>query len=250
MRKFFATLFFCITLYNTAFADSYYFKKCQLTEISYGDYIVDLENNIIKVNLTLTNGTTQQFVDKIKFVTKDQIVSEFIQSSKSTNSYFQYYLDAKSKSIIKLKYKKENGIIGLDGPKIQSYCENVKADWDMSKKENIEEKKEAEFKAQQEKELIKAKKKRELELKKKEKEKNYRKISIDDKEWYPLSQASNAPTDHLKESFNEEAFEICSPSKNFDIIEQSVEVIELDETPTFGVETVVRFGIAGIIECK
>ena len=97
----------------------------------------DTENNIIKVNLTLTNGATQQLVDKIKFVTKDQIVSEFIQSSKSTNSYFQYYLDAKSKSIIKLKYKKENGIIGLDGPKIQSYCENVKADWDMSKKENI-----------------------------------------------------------------------------------------------------------------
>ena len=33
-------------------------------------------------------------------------------------------------------------------------------------------------------------------------------------------------------------------------IEKNVEVIEMDETPTFGIETVIKIGVNGVIECK
>ena len=93
-------------------------------------------------------------------------------------------------------------------------------------------------------------KKKQAELKRKEQEKNQRRISISDKKWIKLSEAANASTEHLKDLFHKRAYELCSPDENFDILEQNIEVIELDETPTFGTETVVKFGIAGIVECK
>ena len=31
---------------------------------------------------------------------------------------------------------------------------------------------------------------------------------------------------------------------------EKVEIIEMDETPTFGIETVIKLGIAGVVECK
>tara|TARA_Y100000590_G_scaffold78619_2_gene87412 strand:+ start:153 stop:902 length:750 start_codon:yes stop_codon:yes gene_type:complete len=249
MKKLLITLFFSLVLSKVTFAESYYFKNCQFSEISSGDYIIDLENNLIEVNLKLVDGTSQVLVDKIKHVTKDQVVSEFIQSSKGKDSFFQYYLDAKSKSIIKLKYKKKDGALGIDGPKIQSYCTNVKSDWDKSKKESEEEKKQKEFEKEQEKERIKAKKKKEAELKRMEKEKNYRKISINDDKWYKLSEASDVDEEYLKNLFFKEASDICA-DKNFDVIEQNIQVREIDETPAFGTETVVKFGMKGVVECK
>ena len=250
MKKVFITLFFGFILCNISFAESYYFKECQLTEKAYGDYLIDFDNNVIRVSLKATNGNYQKFTDKIKSITKDQIVSEIIQSGVGKDRYFQYYLDGKSKSVSKLKYKKENGVLGMDGPMKRSYCTNVKADWGKSKKEIIEEKKQTEFKAEQEQERIEAKKKKQAELARKEKEKNQRRISISGKKWFKLSETSNAPTEHLKDLFNKRASELCSSTGNFDILEQSIEVTEIDETPTFGVETVVKFGIAGIVECK
>ena len=38
------------------FAESYYFKECQLSENAYGDYLIDFEKNEIKVNLKTTDG--------------------------------------------------------------------------------------------------------------------------------------------------------------------------------------------------
>ena len=58
-------------------------------------------------------GTTQEFSDKIKSVEKDQIVSEKIKSGKGENLYYQYFLNSKSKSVIKLQYKKESGIVKI-----------------------------------------------------------------------------------------------------------------------------------------
>jgi len=33
-------------------------------------------------------------------------------------------------------------------------------------------------------------------------------------------------------------------------LQQKIEVVEMDENPAFGTETVVKFGIKGIVECK
>ena len=47
--------------------------------------------------------------------------------------------------------------------------------------------------------------------------KNQRKISIDDKKWFKLSEAGDASMEHLKSLFNKRAYELCLLTKNFDI---------------------------------
>ena len=51
---------------NTGFTESYYFKKCKLSQNASGDYLIDFDKNVIKVNLVATDGTTQELTDKIK----------------------------------------------------------------------------------------------------------------------------------------------------------------------------------------
>ena len=82
---------------------------------------------------------------------------EKIQSGTSKDSYFVYYLDAKSKSVIKQKYEKgsEIGFFSPVGPKRQSYCANVKADWDTSKIEEAEISKEQEQILKTQKQILK-----------------------------------------------------------------------------------------------
>ena len=91
----------------------------------------------IETEKRINNIFIDKLEDKIKLITEDQIVSEIIQSGAGKNSYFQYYLNANSKSIIKLKYKKKNNILVLDGKKIQSYCTNVKPEWSKRNKKFI-----------------------------------------------------------------------------------------------------------------
>ena len=137
MNKIIIAVFLFLLFCNLGFAESYYFKGCKLNANTSGDYLIDFDNNSIIVNLKATDGSFQELVDKIKLITKDQIFSEKIQSSTGKDNYFTYYLDANSKSVIKQKYKKEKGEIGLiipDGPKKQSYCTNVKSDWEKKTK--------------------------------------------------------------------------------------------------------------------
>jgi len=249
-KKTLIIFFFIFLLPSSVLAESYYFKKCKLNEKIFADYIIDLSSNEINVKLRTTDGGTQEISDKIKSITKDQIVSEIIQSGSGKEYYFQYYLDAKSKSITKLKYKMTNGMLGVDGPKQKSYCTDVKSDWVKNKKKKIKEEKKKKLKAKQELEIIKAKKKKEDEIKRKEKEKNHREILVMDSEWIKLSEAGDVSMLHLKTPFNERALDLCYPFENFDILDQYTEVIEMDETPTFGIETVVKFGMKGVVKCK
>jgi hypothetical protein len=56
--------------------------------------------------------------------------------------------------------------------------------------------------------------------------------------------------EHLTTLFRERALDLCYPFENFDILDQYTEVMEMDETPAFGIETVVRFAMKGIVKCK
>ena len=120
---------------NTGFTESYYFKKCKLSENASGDYLIDFGKNVIKVNLEATDGATQELTDKIKLVTKDQIISDIIQNKTNKKYYLQYQLDVNSKSVIRQRYiKKDKDAFLLPiGPKKIAYCDNVKANWDMEK---------------------------------------------------------------------------------------------------------------------
>jgi len=100
----------------------------------YADYLIDLDENIIKIKLETSEGTFQELSDPIELVEEEKITSKKIKSGKGENYYFVYYLDAKSKSVVKQNYKKESGLnlIRPDGPKKISYCEKIKAGWSVS----------------------------------------------------------------------------------------------------------------------
>ena len=158
--------------------------------------------------------------------------------------------------MIKQKYKKEKGGISLiipDGPKKQSYCTNVKADWEKKNKEAElkhieEEKRQAELESEKKRKKLEEKKKKTLEESKKNKNKHS--ILIAAKEWIKFSEFTTTSGENLKIDFDKKASELCTLTGNFDIIEQKVKVIEIDETPAFGLEAVIKLGINGVIECK
>ena len=141
MEKFIKTFMFLFIFCNTSFAETYYFKQCKLSNIASGDYIIDLKKKTIETNLQTTDGRTQRFFDKIKIIENDQIITEKIPSGKGDEIYFEYYLNLKNNSVIKLQYKKQSGL-DLDIYKIQeqkvSKCLDVKGGWDKDEIEKVE----------------------------------------------------------------------------------------------------------------
>jgi len=148
-------LFLLLILSDNAFADSYYFKNCKLSSAVTGDYIVNINKKKIETTLTATNGTIQNFSDKIKIIEDEQVISEKIESGAGDNTYFEYYLNYKKKTVIKLQYIKQSGI-DLDVYKLQfkkvNFCADVKGGWDKDKIDKAEIDKEQE-------EILKAQKK-------------------------------------------------------------------------------------------
>ena len=378
MKKVFFMIFLSLMFCNTGFAESYYFKDCKLSENATGDYLIDFDKNIIHVTLKATDGTIQKLADKIKLITKDQIISDIIQNKTKKKFYLQYNLDIPSKSIIRQRYikKSEDAFLMPIGPKKHAYCANVKAnwnmaEWDINKKEEAEAKKKQEESLQIESSLSKCRgndskqwtnckgthitgngykyvgkfkdgkilvgtatypggatyigtfKNKEphgegtftysdgskyfggwkngkrhgqgtltysdgktyigqfaaglpygkglcvnqdgssvecklLEMGKKSTstEKNRRSISIEAKKWVKLSDYETASgkgkkiMDQLENDFNTMAFELCSPIENFNILEKRIDVLEIDETPAFGLEPKIKMGVNGVVECK
>jgi len=85
--------------------------------------------------------------------------------------------------------------------------------------------------------------------------KDTRKISIVAKKWIRISQyEANSKKgkkimDKLKSDFEIEAKEVCLP-KTYETLDKKIEVLEVDETPAYGLETKVKIGINGVVECK
>ena len=150
MKKVPLIIFLSLLLCNTGFAESYYFNKCKLSENASGDYLIDFDKNVIKVTLKTIDGIVQELTDKIRLITKDQIISDIIQNKTDQKYYLQYNLDTVSKSIIRQRYikKSKDAFLMPIGPKKQAYCANVKADWNMDEW-NINKKKDAEAKKKQ-----------------------------------------------------------------------------------------------------
>ena len=85
--------------------------------------------------------------------------------------------------------------------------------------------------------------------------KDTRNISIVAKKWIRISQyEANSKKgkkimDKLKVDFEVKAQELCSP-KTYETIDKKFEILDVDETPAYGLETKVKVGINGIVECK
>ena len=135
MKKIIISLFLNLVMCSVLFAESYYFNRCKLSDILSANYSIDLSEKMINIKLEAADGSVQKFSDPIGLIEKDRITSKKIKSRKSEDAFFVYYLDSKSKSVIKQNYKKEVGIglIRPYGPPKNTYCEIVKADWNMEK---------------------------------------------------------------------------------------------------------------------
>ncbi len=155
MKKFFLIIFvnffFC---YNLSLAEIYAFQGCKINNVVTGNYVINIEKNVIEVELKAKDGTVQNFSDKIQSIEKEKVISQKIKSAKGDDIYYQYFLNNKNKSVIKLEYKKQGGdgleIYKLDNKRL-SYCVDVKGGWDKKKIEADKETKEKKeiLKAQQ-----------------------------------------------------------------------------------------------------
>ena len=55
--------------------------------------------------------------------------------------------------------------------------------------------------------------------------------------------------DKLKSDFEVKAQELCAP-KTYETLDKKIEILDVDETPAYGLETKVKVGINGVVECK
>ena len=81
------------------------------------------------------------------------------------------------------------------------------------------------------------------------------KIKIVAKKWVRISQyeknikKSKTVTEKLNSDFETKAKQLCNTNENYKILRKIIEVLEVDETPAYGLETKVKLGINGIIKC-
>ena len=55
--------------------------------------------------------------------------------------------------------------------------------------------------------------------------------------------------DKLKIDFEIQALELCSTKGKYNVLEKRIEILEVDETPAYGLETKLKIGINGVVEC-
>ena len=55
--------------------------------------------------------------------------------------------------------------------------------------------------------------------------------------------------DKLKADFEVKSKEICN-ERTYQVLDKKIEVLEIDETPAYGLETKLKIAINGVIECK
>ena len=141
MKKTLIILLLGLLFSNPVLAESYYFKGCKLSNVASGDYVINLEKKLVEATLKAADGRIQKFSDPIKKIDKDKVITDKIASGIGDEIYFEYVLNAKTKTIIKLQYKKQSGS-GFELFRIQnkreSECKEVKADWDKDKIEKSE----------------------------------------------------------------------------------------------------------------
>ena len=167
MKKILIIFFLSLTFCNISFAETYYFKKCVMDENFVGSFLINLDNKTIdRIFKNINKESVLEKTDKIKSSTRDQIVSEIIPSGAGTNRFFQYYLNASSKTVSIQRYKRDSlGLLAPEGSKQQNSCKSVKADWYQPEREKeiIEKKKQKEFEAEQERERLEEKKRKQEE---------------------------------------------------------------------------------------
>ena len=50
--------------------------------------------------------------------------------------------------------------------------------------------------------------------------------------------------------YDAKALALCVSKGNNNILKKNIEVLDIDETPAYGLETKLKIGINGVVECK
>ena len=85
--------------------------------------------------------------------------------------------------------------------------------------------------------------------------KDIRNISIVAKKWIRISQYETNTKkgkkimDKLKTDFKIKALELCASKGSYNVLEKKMEVLEINETPAYGLEAKLKLGIKGVVEC-
>ena len=80
-------------------------------------------------------------------------------------------------------------------------------------------------------------------------------ISIVSKKWVRLSQyetntkRGKKVMDKLKADFETKAFELCASKGNYKVLRKKIDVLEINETPAYGLEAKLKLGVSGVVEC-
>lgn len=85
---------------------------------------------------------------------------------------------------------------------------------------------------------------------------NTHNITIVAKKWIKLSEYETVAgkgkkiIDKLRKDFDVQAAEVCMSTESFSVLEKKIEVLEMDETPAFGLEPKLKIAAVGVVECK
>ena len=99
MKKVFIIFVLLFVLCNKSFAESYYFKGCQITDKLLLNYTINIKKNTIDVELKKDDGQIQSLSHDIKKIEEKKITSKKIKVSENENYYNQYFLNVDSKSV-------------------------------------------------------------------------------------------------------------------------------------------------------
>ena len=84
--------------------------------------------------------------------------------------------------------------------------------------------------------------------------KNTKNISIVAKKWVRISQYETNTKkgkkimDKLKIDFENKALELCTSTGKYKVLQKKIEILDLDETPAYGLETKLQIGINGVVK--
>ena len=93
MKKIFIILILSNLLFGKSYAETFYFKECKLSEVVTADYIIDIDKKVVNVLLKTDTGEAQEWIDPIKVIQENKIITKKIQSGTGSNRYFVYFLD-------------------------------------------------------------------------------------------------------------------------------------------------------------
>ena len=89
MKKVLITILLVLIYPNISYANDFFFKNCELSNAVTGNYIINLDKNVIEVELKRQDGLTQNFADKINVYGWDF----YLDSSPEKMNYWQLFFN-------------------------------------------------------------------------------------------------------------------------------------------------------------